>query len=130
MRAVGILVFRLKSSRDSGLPSKIGTIPPNSGRLDTLQGFLGGPEACSPVKNRNLRYSNCWKCIEIVNPTITTLVLYHFKSFTIPSGGPFWFPRAPPPPPAYGPEMTRQGGLNGQEDFMLRPLKQNNGNSG
>ena len=53
-------------------------------------------------KNRNLRSSNCWKCIEIVNLTITTLFLYHFKSFTIPSGGPFWLlggvcaPRAPP----------------------------------
>ena len=37
-------------------------------------------------KNRNLRSSNSWKCIEIVNPTTTTLFLYHFKSFTIPSG--------------------------------------------
>ena len=32
---------RLKLSRDSGFSSKIGTIPPNSGRLDTLQGLLG-----------------------------------------------------------------------------------------
>ena len=30
---------RLKLSRDSGSSCKIGTIPPNSGRLDTLQGF-------------------------------------------------------------------------------------------
>ena len=44
-----------------------------------------------PQKNiRHLRSSNCWKCTEIVNPTTTTLFLYHFKSFTIPSGGPFW----------------------------------------
>ena len=56
-----------------------------------------------PEKNRNLRSSNCWKYIQIVNPTTITLVLYHFKSFTIPSGGPFWLlggwgaPRAPPP---------------------------------
>ena len=71
---------RLKLSRDSGFSSKIGTIPPNSGRLDTLQGLLGGPGACSPGKKfRNLRFSNCWKCIKIVNPTITTLFLYHFK---------------------------------------------------
>ena len=34
---------RLTSSRYSGFSSKIGTIPPNLGRLDTLQGFLGGP---------------------------------------------------------------------------------------
>ena len=52
---------------------------------------------------RNLRTLNCWKCIQIVNPNTTTLFLYHFKSFTIPSGGPFWLlgggVRAPPPPP-------------------------------
>ena len=42
------------------------------------------------AKNRNLMSSNCWKCIQIVNPTTTTLVLYHFKFFTIPSGGHFW----------------------------------------
>ena len=33
------------------LLSKIGTIPPNSGRLDTLQGLLGGPGACFPGKD-------------------------------------------------------------------------------
>ena len=49
-------------------------------------------------KIRNLRSSNCWKCIQIVNPTTTTLVLYHFKSFTILSGGPFWLLRTPAPP--------------------------------
>ena len=37
-------------------------------------------------KNRNLWSSVLWKCIDIVNPTNTTLFLYHFKSFTIPSG--------------------------------------------
>ena len=42
---------RLKLSRDSGFSSKIGTIPPNSGHLDTLQGLLGGPGACSLRKN-------------------------------------------------------------------------------
>ena len=100
---------RLKLSQDSGFSSKIGIILPNSGRLDTLQGFFGDPGACSPDKNRNLRYSNCWKCIEIANPTITTIFLYHFKSFTIPSSGRFWLQggvRAhPADPPAYGPEL-------------------------
>ena len=69
---------RLKLSRDSGFSSKIGTIAPNSGRLDTLQGLWGGggSGACS---TGNLRSSNCWKCIKIVNPTITTLFLHHFK---------------------------------------------------
>ena len=43
---------------ESGFSSKIGTIPPKSGRLDTLQGFFGGPGACSPGKNRNLKFSN------------------------------------------------------------------------
>ena len=88
---IGILVSRLKLSRDSGYSSKIGTIPPNSGRLGTLQGFGGDPGACSLGKKiRNLRSSNCWKCNEIVNPTITVLFLYHSKYFTILSGGPFW----------------------------------------
>ena len=59
-------------------------------------------------KNRNLRSSNCWKCIEIVNPTTTTLFLCHFKSFTIPSG-PFRLfggggcMHTPCTPPANGP---------------------------
>ena len=65
----------------------------------------------SPEKIRNLRSSNCWKCIQIVNATATTLFLYHFKSFTIPSGGPFWLfggggACAPRAPPAYGPVAT------------------------
>ena len=42
---------------------------------------------------------------KIVNLITTTLFLYHFKSFTIPLGGPFWLlgrgVRAHPP--AYGP---------------------------
>ena len=103
---IGILVSRLNVSRDSGFSSKIGTIPPNAGRLDTLQGFLGGPGACSPVKIINLRSPNCCKCIEIANPTITVLFLYHFKYYMIPLGGPFWLLgddacafRAPPHPP-------------------------------
>ena len=54
--------------------------------------FLGGGVRghAPPEKNRNLKTSNCWKCVEIVNPTITALYLGHFKSFTVPSGGPFW----------------------------------------
>ena len=59
-----------------------------------------------------LRFQNCWKCIEIVNPTITTFFLYHFEFFTIPSGGPFWLlgrgVRAPPAhPAAYGPGFCK-----------------------
>ena len=104
---------RLKLSRDSGFSSQIGTIPPNSGRLDTLQGFFfggGGVRGhASPEKIRNLRSSNCWKCIEIANLTITLLYLYDFKSFTIQSGGPFWLlgggACAPTHPPAYGPDL-------------------------
>ena len=73
---IGILVSRLKLSRDSVFSSKIETIPPNSRRLDTLQGILGVPGHASPEKIRNLRSSNCWKYIEIVNLTITVLFLY------------------------------------------------------
>ena len=40
-------------------------------------------------KTSNLGSSNCWKCTEIVNLTITVLFLYNFKYFTIPSGGLF-----------------------------------------
>ena len=87
---IGILVSRLKLSRDSEFSSKIETIPPNSQRLDTLQGFFGVPGHASPEKIWTLRSSNCWICIEIVNLTITVLFLYHFKYFTIPSGEPFW----------------------------------------
>ena len=101
---IGILVSRLKLSRDSGFSSKIETIPPNSGRLGLghsvrVWGRGGGRGVrghASPEKIRNLRSSNCWKCIKIVNLTITVLFLYHFKYFTIPSGGPFgsfWAPR-------------------------------------
>ena len=76
---------RLKLSRDSGFSSKIGTIPPNS---DFLGGGVRGVRGhAPPEKIRNLRSSNCWKCIEIINPIINVLFLYHFKYFTIPSGG-------------------------------------------
>ena len=43
-------MFRLKSSRDSGFSSKIGTIPSSSGRLDTLQGFFGEVRGHTPPK--------------------------------------------------------------------------------
>ena len=91
--------------------SKIGTILPKSGRLDTLQGDLGGGKGggwghAPPEKIQNLRSSNCWKCIEIVNLIVTLLFLYHLKYFTIPSGRPFWLlggACTPHAPPAYRP---------------------------
>ena len=71
------------------------------------KGFREVRGHATPEKIRNLRSSNCWKCIQIVNPATTTLVFYHFKSFTIAPGGPF-LPlggcvRTPRTPPAYGP---------------------------
>ena len=97
-------MFRLKSSRDSGFSSK----PPNSGRLATLLGFWGAPGTCSfrEKKLQNLRFSNCWKCTEIINPTITNVIFVSFKilydpirrSFLAP-GGAACAPRTPPPPP-------------------------------
>ena len=96
-------MFRLKSSRDSGFSSK----PPNSGRLATLLGLLGGPGACYfQEKIRNLRFSNCWKCTEIINPTITNVIFVSFKilydpirrTFLAPGGGGVRTPRTPPPP--------------------------------
>ena len=47
---------RLKSSRDLGFSSKIGTIPPHSGRLDTLQGFLGGPGGGHAPPEKKLKF--------------------------------------------------------------------------
>ena len=97
---------RLKSNRDSGFLNKIRTIRLIRDGWTLCKGFGGGGAgACSTGKKYiNLRSSNCWKYIEIVNPTITTLFLYHFKSFTIPSGRTFgsWgvacAPRASPLP--------------------------------
>ena len=42
-----------------------------------MTGVSGG--MLSGKKIRKLRSSSCWKCIKIVNPSITTLFLYHFK---------------------------------------------------
>ena len=68
---------RFLTEVESGFSSKIETIPPNSGRLDTLQGVLGGPGGMLPRKKiRSLRSSNCWKCTEIVNLTIAVSVIF------------------------------------------------------
>ena len=111
-------MFRLKSSRDSGFSSK----PPNSGRLATLLGFWGGSWGMLlPEKIRNLRFSNCWKCTEIINPTITNVIFVSFKIFYDPIRRTFLAPggwrahpaHSPPPPPrAYGPgqPLTRSNG--------------------
>ena len=89
---------RLKLSWNSGFSSKIGSILPNSGRAyawKLYKGFFfwggGGIRGHVSLEEiRNLKSSNCWKCIEIVCSIIFMLFLYHFKYFTIPSGGPFW----------------------------------------
>ena len=59
------------------------TIPPNSGRLDTLQGFLGGPGACSPGKNSNLRSSNCFNALKLsilLSPRYVCIILNLLRS--------------------------------------------------
>ena len=44
---------RVPTEVESGFSSKIGTTPPNSGRLDTLQGFWGDrPGAWSPGEKK------------------------------------------------------------------------------
>ena len=107
---------RVPTEVKSGFSSK----PPNSGRLATLLGLLGGPGACSlREKIRNLRFSNCWKCTEIVNPAITNVIFASFKilydpirrTFLAP-GGRRAHPTHPPPPRAYGPgqPLTRSNG--------------------
>ena len=72
----------------SGFSSRNGTIPPSLGQLDHCKSFREARGHAPPEKIRNLRSSNCWKSIQIVDPNTTTLISYHFKSFTIPSGGP------------------------------------------
>ena len=91
-KSVGILALsRLNSSRNSGFSSRVGTLLPIIWDSWTLcAGFREVRGHAPQEKIRDLRSSNCWKCIEIVNPTTTTLFLYHFKSFTIRLGGPFW----------------------------------------
>ena len=84
---------------------------PNSGWIPSLG-------ACSTGKNRNLRSSNCWKCIEILNATITTLCLYHFKFFTthkaylFRSWGGGGCVRTPP---AYGPNLYSSSAIMADE---------------
>ena len=111
----GILVSRLKSNRDSGFLSKIRTIRLlNSGRLDTLQGFFGGLGACSPGEIEIWVLQTAGNTLKWSILPSPPYFLYHFKSFTTPSGGPFCLlgergggcvctPRTLPP--AYGPGL-------------------------
>ena len=76
-------MFRLKSSRDSQVNRLI-----RDGWLLCL-GFFGGGEGVlghAPFREkiRNLRFSNCWKCTEIINPTITNVIFVSFKIFYNP----------------------------------------------
>ena len=68
-----------------------------------MTGVSGG--MLSGKKIRKLRSSSCWKCIKIVNPSITTLFLYHFKylrshqaDLLALGGGGACAPRPPPLP--------------------------------
>ena len=103
------LLFRLKSSRDSGFFRK----PPNLGWLATLLGLGGGGSVGAggswgmllPGKKFEIwgTAGNALKLSILPSPT---LFLYRLKPFTIPSGGPFWLlgggvrtPRTPLPSP-------------------------------
>ena len=57
----------LKLSRDSGFSTKIGTIPPNSGRLDTLQGFffLGGRGSEDMLPRKKNKKFEVFKLLEM-----------------------------------------------------------------
>ena len=59
-----------------------------------------------PEKIRNLRFSNCWKCTEVINPTITNVIFVSFKIFYDPIRRTFLAPGGrhahsthPTPPP-------------------------------
>ena len=59
-------------------------------------------------KIRNLRSSNCWKCIENVNLTITLLFLYHLRSHQADLFGPWGvYVRSLRTPPAYEPVLYK-----------------------
>ena len=62
---------------DLGFSSKIGAILSKSGLLDTLEVFKGVQRNASQKEKRNiyLSSSNCWKCIEIVNPTMLFCII-------------------------------------------------------
>ena len=77
---------RIRDSKVKSRQSRLIRTLEHSARI-----FGGVPGDVSPEKIRNSRSSNCWKCTEMVNLTITVLVLYHFKYFTIQSGVPIWF---------------------------------------
>ena len=72
-----------------GFSSKIGMFSSNSGRFDTLLGFLGGTGACSPGKKiENWGLPNCR--LSILTPPIYFCYLCSFKFFTVPLSGPFF----------------------------------------
>ena len=57
-------------------------------------------------KMRNLSSSNCWRCIKIVSPTITTFCI--ILNLLPSCKQTFLVPGAPPPlPHAYGPEYCK-----------------------
>ena len=109
---IGIFVSRPKLSRDSGFSSKIETIPPNSRRLDTRQGFLGSPGKCFPGK-KLLKFEIFkllemhWNCQSyhhrVIFVSLKNILRFHqadlFGSWG--GGGCVRTPRTPPP--AYGP---------------------------
>ena len=65
--------------------------------------FLGGSGACSPGKCLKIEILKMlekhWNCQSLNHHVL----LYHFKSFTIPSGGPFWLLGGLCASPAYNP---------------------------
>ena len=83
---------RLRLSRDSDSQVKSGCSHLIQDGLILYLGFLVGVGGVFPrkkIENRGL--PNCWKSIEIVNPSTTDLFLLFvfFKYFTVPLVGPF-----------------------------------------
>ena len=104
-------MFRLKSSRDSGFSSKIGTIPSNSGRLDTLQGFFEEVRGHTPPKKLKfeifkLLELNALKLSILPSPRYFCIILNLLRSHQVDHFGSWGGGvRAHPahPIPAYGP---------------------------
>ena len=95
---------RVPTELESGFSSKIGTIPPNSERLDTLQGIFGGPGTCSHGKIEISGFEtagNALKLSILPSPHYFSIILNLLRSHQADLFG-SWGGGActPPPPPA------------------------------
>ena len=99
---------RLKLCRNSGFSNKIGTISPNSGSLDTLQGFFGGSGGMLPRKKLDIwglqTAGNALKLPILPSPCYFCIILNILRSHQADLFGSWGVCAHPAHPPAYGPD--------------------------